>query len=412
MKFRFLPILLFSFLVTPLYAASFDCNKANTETEKAICTSAYEGDVDAQFEFGKLFASGEIIVRDYKQAAFWFLKSAEQDHLGAQWALGLMYEHGEGVEKNYDKAVFWYTKSAEQGDARAQNDLGLMYYNGKGVKQDYDQVRYWFSKAAEQGHAKAQYRLGVMYEYGEGVEQNYEEAANWYTKAAKQGIVGAPFKLESVQFEKPYKELKSGYYFESVAAFQKNAELGNPISIIYLFLTLDEDGMAEYETKFKDSCTVLTDNFSQYLYFWENDAPLHAASAFCQFDTSLLDEADLDNDPFAMLLKGFIPSINQDPLLSNQHKALDIYMEAALVGYCPAMFFSAGIYLDENSEAMIKPSPTIAYAWNLVTQKFGCLVTLFESDFDNYSKPDQEFAQNLADDILKRIQDNIRELQK
>ena len=36
--FRFISIILFSFLVTPLYAASFDCNKATTETEKAICT--------------------------------------------------------------------------------------------------------------------------------------------------------------------------------------------------------------------------------------------------------------------------------------------------------------------------------------------------------------------------------------
>lgn len=36
--FRFIPILLFSFLVSPLYAASFDCNKATTETEKAICS--------------------------------------------------------------------------------------------------------------------------------------------------------------------------------------------------------------------------------------------------------------------------------------------------------------------------------------------------------------------------------------
>ena len=35
--FRFITILLFSFLVSPLYGASFDCNKATTETEKAIC---------------------------------------------------------------------------------------------------------------------------------------------------------------------------------------------------------------------------------------------------------------------------------------------------------------------------------------------------------------------------------------
>lgn len=39
MRFRFLLILFFSFLMSPLYAASFDCNKANTETEKAICSS-------------------------------------------------------------------------------------------------------------------------------------------------------------------------------------------------------------------------------------------------------------------------------------------------------------------------------------------------------------------------------------
>ena len=36
-KFRLIPILLFSLLISPLYAASFDCSKATTETEKAIC---------------------------------------------------------------------------------------------------------------------------------------------------------------------------------------------------------------------------------------------------------------------------------------------------------------------------------------------------------------------------------------
>ena len=34
---KFISILLFSFLVSPLYAASFDCSKATTETEIAIC---------------------------------------------------------------------------------------------------------------------------------------------------------------------------------------------------------------------------------------------------------------------------------------------------------------------------------------------------------------------------------------
>ena len=49
--FRLISILLFSFLVSPLYAASFDCNKATTETEKAICADPELSALDA--EMGK-----------------------------------------------------------------------------------------------------------------------------------------------------------------------------------------------------------------------------------------------------------------------------------------------------------------------------------------------------------------------
>ena len=147
--------------MSPLYAASFDCNKATTETEKAICTSAYEGDVDAQYDLGIMYVVGEAVVQDYERAAYWISKAADKDHSGAQWTLGLMYEHGEGVEQNYERAVYWYTKSAEQGDARAQNELGLMYYNGKGVKQDYDQVRYWFSHRARSWTSSVPLRVNV-----------------------------------------------------------------------------------------------------------------------------------------------------------------------------------------------------------------------------------------------------------
>ena len=44
--FRFISILLFSLLISPLYAASFDCSKATTETEKAICDHIELGDLD------------------------------------------------------------------------------------------------------------------------------------------------------------------------------------------------------------------------------------------------------------------------------------------------------------------------------------------------------------------------------
>ena len=75
------------------------------------------------------------------------------------------------------------------------------------------------------------------------------------------------------------------------------------------------------------------------------------------------------------------------------------------------MLFTAGTHLEESSEAMMGPSPNIAYAWNHAAQRYGCSVTLFERDFNLYKELDQEVAENLADDILKKIQDNVLKLQ-
>ncbi|MFL2767098.1 MAG: hypothetical protein ACJ0DF_13595 [Paracoccaceae bacterium] len=410
MIFRFISILLFSFLVSPLYAASFDCNKATTETEKAICSSAQQGDVDAQYDLGIMHIVGEAVVQDYERAIFLLSKAGEQGHSGAQWALGLMYGYGEGVELNYDKALYWYTKAAGQGDARAQNDLGLFYYDGLGVEQDHKQAAYWLSKAAGQGNSESQNVLGSMYYDGLGVEQDHKQAVYWLSKAVEQGVLDARFKLESIQFEKPYDQLKSGYYFKAINSFQKDAEVGNPISLIYLFFTLNELDMDKYEPKVKDACTILKDNFSEYLKLWKNDAPLYTASATCQFGTSNLEKAILDDDPLAIFLRGLNTTTSQDPPPSKS-KTLEYYEQAALLGFCPAMMFTAGTYLEESSETMMGPSPNIAYAWNRAAQRYGCSVTLFERDFNAYKELDQELAENLADDILKSIQDKVRELQ-
>ena len=58
----------------------------------------------------------------------------------AQYNLGVMYAQGQGVPQNYKQAVYWYKKSANQGDAFAQSNLGLMYAQGQGLPQDYKQA--------------------------------------------------------------------------------------------------------------------------------------------------------------------------------------------------------------------------------------------------------------------------------
>ena len=45
---------------------------------------------------------------------------AEQGYAASQYNLGRMYYNGEGVLQNYKQAAKWFTKAAEQGMAEAQ----------------------------------------------------------------------------------------------------------------------------------------------------------------------------------------------------------------------------------------------------------------------------------------------------
>ena len=119
------------------------------------------------------------------------IKKAEQGDVEAQFNLGYYYHSGEGVEKSEKKALYWWQKAAKQGHANSQYNLGVNYGKGYGVEQSYKKAIYWWQKAAEQGHAEAQFNLGVVHEKGYGVEQSYEKAIHWYTKAAEQGFVRA-----------------------------------------------------------------------------------------------------------------------------------------------------------------------------------------------------------------------------
>ena len=98
-----------------------------------------------------------------------------------------MYAKGQGVPQDYKQAVKWYTEAAEQGNASVQYNLGVMYYNGQGVPQDYKQAVKWYIKAAEQGDASAQVNLGLMYGTGQGVPQDNVYAHMWLNLAAADG---------------------------------------------------------------------------------------------------------------------------------------------------------------------------------------------------------------------------------
>ena len=111
-------------------------------------------------------------------------KLAEAGDPGYQWGLGLMYATGQGVPKNSREAVKWWQKAAEQGVVLAQSNLGYAYANGTGTPKDEVEAAKWWRMAAEQGYPTAQCNLGRMYEVGMGVPRDDELAYAWLNLAS------------------------------------------------------------------------------------------------------------------------------------------------------------------------------------------------------------------------------------
>ena len=110
---------------------------------------ASDGDAQAQYFLGHLYARGEGVAQDPTQALRWFHAAAEQGEPYGQFALGHAYEHGLGVTPDPSAAVRWYRAAADQGNQAARNNLGLMCEQGRGVTRDYVRAYAWYTRAAE-----------------------------------------------------------------------------------------------------------------------------------------------------------------------------------------------------------------------------------------------------------------------
>ena len=105
---------------------------------------ANQGDAEAQYFLGHMYAEGQGVPRQLGKAAVWFRQAAGQGNGYGQFALGYLYDKGMGVAQDDVEAARWYHKAAEQDITVAQNNLGLMYEHGRGVPQDYVQAYLWY----------------------------------------------------------------------------------------------------------------------------------------------------------------------------------------------------------------------------------------------------------------------------
>ncbi len=85
--------------------------------------AAEEGFFRAQTNLGTFLLNGTGVNQDPKEAYYWMLQSAKQNHARAQYNVARMLEKGEGVEKNLQEALYWYQESAKQGIAEATKKI-------------------------------------------------------------------------------------------------------------------------------------------------------------------------------------------------------------------------------------------------------------------------------------------------
>jgi TPR repeat protein len=235
--------------------------------EQAVCwyrqvaeRETIELEIDnTQFDLNKRKNESQ---ENYEQRMTRHCHELRNSYVEAQFNLGYVYESGEGISQDHKQAVDWYRKAAENGHKRAQFFLGCAYYDGQGILQDYQQAVYWFQQAAqdidvfskgeraEEGDIDAQFNLAYAYQKGEGISQDDGKAVYWYAKAAKKGDAEAPFQLGKIynkaemtqdyeQLLSWYRELKVNYY-----AFQYDNNNNN--KIINQLLAQEDKGKAHY----------------------------------------------------------------------------------------------------------------------------------------------------------------------
>ncbi|AZS49980.1 sel1 repeat family protein [Entomomonas moraniae] len=133
---------------------------------------------DVLFEKGVQYAGKQ----DYQQAMQWYLKAADEGNTDAMYNIGNLYAKGEGVEWSYQQAMQWWLKAADKGHINSMLMIGGYYY----ASTEYPEAMQWYLKAANKGSPNAMLRLGCLYKEGLGVKQDKEQAEFWYRKAKEE----------------------------------------------------------------------------------------------------------------------------------------------------------------------------------------------------------------------------------
>lgn len=157
---------------------------------------ATAGDIQSQYEMGRVLFSGAGIDKSVAMAQKWFQRAAEQGHPGAQFFLGSILLDKKACPKPDPKAGFdWLLKAANAGEPMAQARVSQCYKDGSITKIEPKACFDWAKKSADQNCAYGKMALAGCYMNAFGTEGNPQEAVKLFKETGKDvpeayGILG------------------------------------------------------------------------------------------------------------------------------------------------------------------------------------------------------------------------------
>ena len=141
----------------------------------------------AQYNLGMFYLDGKGVSQNTDEAIAWLTKAADGGHFRARSELAKLGvgsysslasapsasleapptmtttgSEPRSVPVDYREAARWYRRAAEQSSGVAQYNLGMFYLDGKGVSQNTDEAIAWLTKAADGGHFRARSELAKL----------------------------------------------------------------------------------------------------------------------------------------------------------------------------------------------------------------------------------------------------------
>lgn len=161
-------------------------------------------DIQNAIAKNELYAIGDIVFADWKQAFDAYVPLAKQGNAKAQFNLGYMYARGDIMERDNAKAFEWYQKAADNNDPRAHYNLSKMYELGEFVITNSIKAKEHLDRAIELGDERARTRTALA-EAKEALKQGDREKARSLfasiasgNKEAEMGIIACNAIFKSI----------------------------------------------------------------------------------------------------------------------------------------------------------------------------------------------------------------------